>query len=86
MSKVEAIYLKDYKAPEYKIESVELVFDLFEEYALVTNVMKLEKMDESTSNITLDTLDLELEELWINDLKLDSFEEETIILQTLDAP
>lgn len=70
MSKVEAIYLKDYKAPEYKIESVELVFDLFEEYALVTNVMKLEKMDESTSNITLDTLDLELEELWINDLQL----------------
>ena len=70
MSEVQSIYLKDYKAPEFKIDSVDLVFDLFEEYALVTNSMNIKKLDESSSSITLNSIDLELVELWLNDLKL----------------
>ncbi len=70
MSKIQAIYLKDYKKPEYEIKDVNLVFDLHEEYAKVTNKMNIIKVDEKSNNIVLDSIDLELEELWLNDLKL----------------
>ena len=70
MSAIEAIYLKDYKKPEYEIKDVNLVFDLYEEYALVTNSMSIIKLDESVKDISLDSIDLDLAELWLNDLKL----------------
>ena len=70
MSEVKAIYLKDYKKSDFGIDSVELVFDLFEEYALVTNVMKIKKLNEEQNDLVLNAVDLELVELWINDLKL----------------
>ena len=70
MSAIEAIYLKDYKKPEYEIKDVNLVFDLYEEYALVTNSMSIIKLDESVKDISLDSIDLDLVELWLNDLKL----------------
>ncbi len=70
MNEMETIYLKDYKVPTFKIESVDLVFDLFEEYALVTNVMNVTKVDASAKDIRLDSIELELVELWLNDLKL----------------
>ena len=70
MNEMETIYLKDYKVPTFKIESVDLVFDLFEEYALVTNVMNVTKVDASAKDISLDSIELELVELWLNDLKL----------------
>ena len=40
MSK-ETIYLSDYKAPNFQLETVNLTFDLYAEYALVTNDMVL---------------------------------------------
>ncbi len=70
MNDVKAIYLKDYKKPEYKIKNVELVFELFEDYTVVTNTMDIIKVDESVNTIELDSIDLELLEVWINDLKL----------------
>ncbi len=70
MEEVQAIYLKDYQKPKFAIKSVDLVFDLFEEYTLVTNVMEFEKLDKESSSLVLDALDLELLELWLNDLKL----------------
>ena len=70
MSEIQAIYLKDYKKPEYEIKDVNLIFDLHEEYALVTNRMSISKIDESVANISLDSIDLELVELWLNNLKL----------------
>ena len=82
MSEMKTIYLKDYKKPDFDIKSCDLVFDLFEEYAQVTNIMKIKKLQNNTKNIELDTIDLELLELWLNDLKLDdtrySFQEEKI--------
>ncbi len=70
MSKIQAIYLKDYKKPSFEIKDVNLTFELFEEYATVINVMNITKVDESVKNITLDSIDLELKELWLNDLEL----------------
>ena len=71
MSEMQAIYLKDYKKPEFSIKDVELVFDLYEDEAIVTNVMNIIKANESVNDIALDSIDLELQELWLNDLKLD---------------
>jgi len=69
MSEVKTIYLKDYKKPDFKCESVELVFDLFDEYTIVTNTMKLSNNSDA-NDLLLDSIDLELVELWLNDLKL----------------
>ena len=71
MSEMQAIYLKDYKKPEFSIKDVELVFDLYEDETIVTNIMNITKVDESANDIALDSIDLELQELWLNDLKLD---------------
>lgn len=70
MNNAQAVYLKDYKKPDYKIQNVDLVFDLFEEYTVVTNSMKIEKLHENESDIELDSVDLELLEVWLNDLEL----------------
>ena len=70
MSQMEAIYLKDYKKPAFSIEEVNLVFDLNEEYALVTNTMQIQKTDANAENLELHATNLELLELWINDLRL----------------
>ena len=70
MSEMQIKYLKDYKKPEFSIQSVELLFELHEEQTTVTNIMKITKLDESAKDISLDSIDLELLELWLNDLKL----------------
>ena len=70
MDKIKTIYLKDYQKPSFLCPSVELVFDIFEDYTLVTNTMNLVKNDKDTKDITLDAIDLELVELFLNDLKL----------------
>lgn len=72
MSEIKAIYLKDYKVPTFSIKSVDLSFELFEEYALVRNSMQIKKEDIAEKNLLLHSKDLELLELWINDLKVDS--------------
>ena len=88
MSKVETIYLKDYKAPPFQIKNCDLVFELFEEYTQVTNMMHIIKEDKDAKNIVLDSVDLELIELYLNDAKLD--ESRYIIdknsLSVLDVP
>ena len=88
MSEIQAIYLKDYKKPEFSIKDVELVFDLYEDETVVTNIMNITKESESTKEIALDSIDLELQELWLNDLKLDesrySYADERLTI--LDVP
>jgi len=88
MSKVQTIYLKDYKAPEFSIKNCDLVFELFEEYTQVTNMMHIIKEDESANDLVLNSLNLELIDLYLNDLKLQDtryiIEEET--LSILNVP
>ena len=84
MSEAEAIYLKDYKKPAFSIESVDLAFDLFEECTTVTNMMKISKLDDGVKDLKLNSSDLELLELCLNDLELDDtryiIEEESLTI------
>ena len=59
---MQEIFLKDYKEPDYTIEKVDLKFELFEEYTLVSSKMVLYKQS-STKELVLDAIDLELLEL-----------------------
>ena len=68
--KVVEKFLKDYKKPAFKIESVNLTFELFEEHTLVKNVMQIVKVDESASELRLDATNLELLELRLNAMEL----------------
>lgn len=71
MSEMKAIYLKDYDKPLFSIESVNLTFELFEEETIVTNIMKIHKEEMNENNLRLDTRELELVEVYINDLQVD---------------
>ena len=70
MSELKTIYLSDYKTPEFEMLSCDLNFELFEDYTLVTNVMKLKKINASVNDIVLDSVNLELIDIWLNNLKL----------------
>ncbi|NOR57247.1 MAG: aminopeptidase N, partial [Sulfurimonas sp.] len=90
MSQMKTIYLKDYKKPEFEIESCELHFELFEDFTTVTNLMKINKLDANENDISLDSIDLELIELYLNDLKLSDTryiikDEKLIILNVPDS-
>jgi len=60
MSLITTTHLKDYQEPDFKLHSVNLTFDLFEEYALITNVMEVESVTEGVTEMLLNTIDLEL--------------------------
>ena len=70
MSEMQAIYLKDYKAPEFSIKSVSMVFELFEEYALVHNTMEIKKETKEAKDLVLDSIDLELLSLTLDGVEL----------------
>ena len=88
MSKVQTIYLKDYKAPEFKITNCDLVFELFEEYTQVTNMMHIIKSEENIKDLILDSVNLELLDLYLDNEKLQAnryvIEDDT--LKILDVP
>jgi len=68
---IEPIYLKDYKKPDFTCRSVELLFDIYEDETVVTNVMELSK-NSSVDEIVLDSIDLELVDVYLNNLKIDN--------------
>lgn len=70
MTQPQAIYLKDYKKPEFTIRSVSLEFELFEEFTRVNSTLAIEKIDPHAKDLVLDSIDLELQEMWLNDLQL----------------
>lgn len=84
MDKIKTIYLKDYKAPAFKVKNCHLTFELFEEYTIVTNIMNIKAQDKSIKNLSLDTLELELLEIYLNDVKLNDnriiIEDEKLII------
>ena len=59
-----AIYLKDYQAPDYWIDTTDLTFDLHEDHALVTSVLGVRRNDDRGGNdtppLSLVGIDLEL--------------------------
>lgn len=48
-SQPEVIYLKDYQAPDYLIDHTDLTFDLFEDHAMVTSVLSMQRNPDSQS-------------------------------------
>ncbi|KEQ16663.1 aminopeptidase N [Endozoicomonas numazuensis] len=68
-----AIYLKDYQAPDYWIDTTDLTFDLFEDHALVTSVLGVRRNEdhgEDTPELTLVGIDLELVSVCVDDTEL----------------
>lgn len=61
------VYLKDYRKPDFEIESVDLTFKLHEDGALVTSVLKISRTQPgSTCPLVLDGEDLELGQVSID--------------------
>ncbi len=56
-------YLKDYRQPEYWVDSIDLQFDLYEDYALVKSLMRIRRNNEiadETTSLVFDSEDLEI--------------------------
>lgn len=66
------IYLKDYQQPAYWINTVDLVFDLEDNYALVTSSVDYKRNpDSSQTDLQLFGAELELERIAINGYELE---------------
>ena len=70
------IYLKDYKAPDFHFDSLDLEFELLDSYTLVkaTSVIRPNNTSSSSPNLILDGEDMELHSIRINGKKLDPSE------------
>ena len=68
-SATKTIYLKDYQAPLFSIESVELNFDLQKEQTIVTNKMRVRRSQKTTPEqpLHLDGRQLELLKVTLDD-------------------
>ncbi|GAA6135323.1 aminopeptidase N [Oceaniserpentilla sp. 4NH20-0058] len=62
-----AIFLKDYQAPSFEIESTHFTFDLYEEYTLVTSILKMKQTQNQPAPLELNGQDLELMWVKVND-------------------
>ena len=64
------IYLKNYQAPSFTAETVDLSFDLYDDHALVSSKLKL--IRQHTGALHLYGDELELISIHLNGLKLES--------------
>ncbi len=71
-TEVTEIFLKDYTPSAFSISTVDVTFDIFEEYTLVTNVSKFRKINSDVKNLKLNGEELDLQEIYINDEKLEN--------------
>lgn len=62
---MQKIYLKDYQAPHYNIQSVKLLFDLYETHCLVTSTLEIE-FDNIDTKLFLNGEHLDLLSLKVN--------------------
>lgn len=89
MSNRNKIYLKDYTKPDFQVMSVNLTFELDEEQTIVTNVMHCKKTNEQVEDISLDSIDLVLESLHLNDLELNGtryfYNDEKLTIQNVPS-
>lgn len=69
------IYLKDYQAPNYWIDTTHLTFDLYEDNALVTSVLQMRlNEDQASSQSALPALELQGEALELVSVHRDGVE------------
>ncbi|MGR6874617.1 aminopeptidase N [Pseudomonas sp. HK3] len=86
-----AIYLKDYQAPAFDIESTHLNFDLYDDHTLVTSSLKMRRnSNASGADLFLNGQELELVSVSINGNTLDAenydIAEESLIINANVVP
>ena len=88
MSQAKAIHLKDYQEPNFKINAVNLTFELFEEHTTVINIMSITKTNAQTTTLELDSIDLELEHVFIDERELTcvEYKYQNEVLKIFDVP
>ena len=88
MSQPQTIYLKDYKEADFKIEHIQLHFDLFDSHTIVTNTMKMIKVDPHAEELQLNSIDLELESITLDGrlLTKESYHYHNELLTITDLP
>ena len=62
----QTVYLKDYSAPAYQVQQIDLVFELGDDFSLVTNTAQYQRQSPQASPLLLDGQDLELISLSLN--------------------
>ena len=65
-SEPKKVYLKDYQAPDFRFENVQLSFDIHDDFCLVTSEIEIKKVNPRSHNITLDGVELDLVSVEVN--------------------
>lgn len=84
-SKPQAQYLKDYQAPQFSIQHIDLRFELAPLKTSVQSTMTINRTDESNADLALDGVDLTLISLMVDDKAYDDYtlEDEKLIIHNL---
>ncbi|MED5513338.1 MAG: aminopeptidase N [Pseudomonadota bacterium] len=84
-SKPQAQYLKDYQAPQFSIQHIDLRFELAPLKTSVQSTMTINRTDESNADFLLDGVDLTLISLMVDDKAYDDYtlEDEKLIIHNL---
>lgn len=90
MTSPKTVYLKDYQAPLFSIEQINLQVDIFADYTLVTSTLNLTPQ-QSNQSLVLHGVDLELQSLHLDNQLLSAQDyqlqgEELIIHQVPNQP
>ena len=80
------VYLKNYEAPLFAVDKVDLEFDLFEDQALVRNHMQLSRLHKGDLYLYGDDLELVSIELDNKPLAKDDYRLESSDLVILNCP
>ncbi|MCL1078485.1 aminopeptidase N [Parashewanella spongiae] len=84
MSQLQAKYLKDYSAPDFTIDHIQLNFDLNEPYTYVTAISQVVKKNKEATRLELDGNSLELVSVKINNNAVEhQILNEKLIIQTI---
>ncbi len=86
-SKPQAQYLKDYQAPQFAIQHVDLRFQLAPLKTSVQSTMTINRTDESNADLVLDGVDLTLISVMVDGKAYDDYtlEDERLIIHNLPA-
>ncbi|MDI4650835.1 MULTISPECIES: aminopeptidase N [Pseudoalteromonas] len=84
-SKPQAQYLKDYQAPQFSIQHIDLRFELAPLKTSVQSTMTINRTDESNADLALDGVDLTLISVKVDDKAYDDYtlEDEKLIIHNL---
>ncbi|MCG9708935.1 aminopeptidase N [Pseudoalteromonas sp. Isolate3] len=84
-SKPQAQYLKDYQAPQFSIQHIDLHFELAPLKTSVQSTMTINRTDESNADLSLDGVDLTLISVMVDDKAYNDYtlEDEKLIIHNL---